>query len=63
MIFERSFCDFGFFEPLIECGAAWITRSKSTLSYSVSQVLERRDFIRDRLIRVGGCAPLLWLAV
>jgi Transposase DDE domain len=60
-IFDRGFYDFGFFALLIESGAAWITRSKSNLSYSVSQVLERRDFIRDRLIRVEGCTPLLRL--
>jgi Transposase DDE domain len=60
-IFDRGFYDFGFFALLIECGAAWITRSKSNLSYSVSQVLEQSDFIRDRLIRVEGCTPLLRL--
>jgi hypothetical protein len=60
-IFDRGLYDFGFFERLIERGAAWITRSKSNLSYSVSQVLEHSDFIRDRLIRVEGCAPLLRL--
>jgi hypothetical protein len=32
-------------------------------SYSVSQVLEQSDFIRDRLIRVEGCGHLLRLAV
>jgi Transposase DDE domain len=60
-VFDRGLYDFGFFERLIERGAAWITRSKSNLSYSVSQVLEQSDFIRDRLIRVEGCAPLLRL--
>lgn len=60
-VLDRGFYDFGFFEQLIECGAAWITRSKSNLSYSVSQVLEQSDFIRDRLIRVAGCTPLLRL--
>ena len=42
-IFDRGFYDFGFFALLIESGAAWITRSKSNLSYSVSQVLEQSD--------------------
>jgi Transposase DDE domain len=60
-VFDRGLYDFGFFERLIERGAAWITRSKSNLSYSVSQVLEQSDFIRDQLIRVEGCAPLLRL--
>ena len=60
-VFDRGLYDFGFFERLIERGAGWITRSKSNLSYSVSQVLEQSDFIRDRLIRVEGCAPLLRL--
>ena len=60
-VFDRGLYDFGFFERLIERGAAWITRSKSNLNYSVSQVLEQSDFIRDRLIRVEGCAPLLRL--
>ncbi len=60
-VFDRGLYDFGFFERLIERGAAWITRSKSNLSYSVSQGLEQSDFIRDRLIRVEGCAPLLRL--
>lgn len=60
-IFDRGFYDFGFFAALIEGGAAWVTRSKSNLSYSVCQVLEQNDFIRDRLIRVEGCAPLLRL--
>src|SRR5919108_3082895 len=60
-IFDRGLYDFGFFERLIERGAAWITRSKSNLSYSVSQVREQSDFIRDRLIRVEGCAPRLRL--
>jgi Transposase DDE domain len=60
-VFDRGLYDFGFFERLIERGAAWITRSKSNLSYSVSQVLEQSDFIRDRLIRVEGCAPRLRL--
>ena len=60
-VFDRGLYDFGFFERLIERGAAWITRSKSNLSYSVSQVLEQSDFIRDRLIRVEGCTPLLRL--
>ena len=60
-VFDRGLYDFGFFERLIERGAAWITRSKSNLSYSVSQVLEQSDFIRDQLIRVEGCTPLLRL--
>jgi hypothetical protein len=60
-VFDRGLYDFGFFERLIERGVAWITRSKSNLSYSVSQVLEQSDFICDRLIRVEGCAPLLRL--
>jgi hypothetical protein len=60
-IFDRGLYDFGFFERLIERGAAWITRSKSNLSYSVSEVLEQSDFIRDRLIRVEGCGHLLRL--
>ena len=60
-VFDRGLYDFGFFERLIERGAAWITRSKSNLSYSLSQVLEQSDFIRDQLIRVEGCAPLLRL--
>ena len=60
-VFDRGLYDFGFFERLIERGAAWITRSKSNLSYSVSQVLEQSDFIRDQLIWVEGCAPLLRL--
>jgi hypothetical protein len=62
-IFNRGFYDFSFLVQLIKDGAAWITRTKSNLSYSVSQVLERRDFIRDRLIRVEGCGHLLQLAV
>jgi hypothetical protein len=62
-VVDRGLYDFGFFERLIERGAAWITHSKSNLSYSLSQVLEQSDFIRDQLIRVEGCAPLLRLAV
>jgi hypothetical protein len=54
-IFDRGFYDFGFFEQVIDRGAAWITRSKSNLAYSVSQVLEQNDFIRDRLVYIEGC--------
>jgi hypothetical protein len=54
-IFDRGFYDFGFFEQVIARGAAWITRSKSNLSYRVSQVLEQSEFIRDRLVRIEGC--------
>lgn len=54
-IFDRGFYDFGFFEHVIERGAAWITRSKSNLAYRVSQVLEQSDFIRDRLVLIAGC--------
>ncbi|MFZ0257052.1 MAG: IS4 family transposase [Gammaproteobacteria bacterium] len=54
-IFDRGFYDFGFFEQVIDRGAAWITRSKSNLAYRVSQILEQNDFIRDRLVSIEGC--------
>ena len=63
-IFDRGFYDFNFFEQVIDWGAAWITRSKSNLVYSVSQVLEHNDFIRDQLIQIKGCChPLRLLEV
>ncbi|MGB5737545.1 MAG: IS4 family transposase [Thiohalocapsa sp.] len=60
-IFDRGFYDFGFFAQVIDRGAAWITRSKSNLAYSVSQVLEQNEFIRDRLVSIEGCAHPLRL--
>lgn len=54
-IFDRGFYDFGFFGQVINRGAAWITRSKSNLAYTVFEVLEQNDFIRDRLVLIEGC--------
>ena len=54
-LLDRGFYDFGFFEQLIDQGAAWITRSKSNLVYSVTRVLEQNDLIRDRVVQINGC--------
>ena len=54
-IFARGFYDFGFFGQVIEREAAWLTRSQSNLAYTVSEVLEQDDFLRDRLVLIEGC--------
>jgi len=54
-IFDRGFYDFTFFERVIDQGAAWITRSKSNLTYRVCEVLEHSDCIRDRRVLIEGC--------
>lgn len=51
-LFDRGFYDFGFFARLIDRRAAFITRSKANLVYTVSQVLTHNERIRDRLITV-----------
>jgi hypothetical protein len=63
-LFDRGFYDFGFFAQLIEQGAAWLTRSKSNLVYSVTHVMEQSDRVRDRLVQINGCRyPLRWVDV
>ena len=54
-IFDRGFYDFSFFEHVIDHGAAWITRTKSNLDYSVTQVIVANDFVRDQRVSINGC--------
>lgn len=60
-IFDRGFYDFTFFEALINQGAHFITRTKSNLKYTVSNVLLKTDKVRDIIILVNGCRQPLRL--
>jgi len=54
-ILDRGFYDFSFFEHLIDRQGAWLTRTKSNLVYSVTQVIVANDFVRDRVVSIHGC--------
>jgi hypothetical protein len=60
-IFDRGFYDFAFFEALILQGAHFITRTKSNLKYTVSNVIFKNDKVRDSIILVNGCLQPLRL--
>ena len=60
-IFDRGFYDFAFFEALIIQGAHFITRTKSNLKYTVSNVIFKTDKVRDSIILVNGCLKPLRL--
>ena len=60
-IFDRGFYDFAFFEALIIQGAHFITRTKSNLKYTISNVIFKTDKVRDSIILVNGCLQPLRL--